>query len=103
MYEFLSFQTLISRQALIVFYYLGAVVMPVIMFFAMRRILSSSSTLQALFALTQTQLETHLSGWSRVKLWLAFVVLFMLMQLLWRMLFEFLIAFMQMRDALVAV
>ena len=36
----------------------------------------------------------------KVKLSAAFLIAFLFMQLFWRMLFEFLIAYMQMRDAI---
>ncbi|WP_321277501.1 DUF4282 domain-containing protein [Thiomicrorhabdus indica] len=101
MFEFLSFQTLISQQALILFYYLGAVIMPIFLFLSMRKLVRVSPSLQAFLTITQAQLSARLSFSSRLKLGLMFVVIFLLMELFWRMLFEFLIAFMQMRDALV--
>ena len=41
-----------------------------------------------------------LSEKQKIKLAIASIVLFLFMQLCWRMLFEFLIAYMQIRDAL---
>jgi len=50
----------------------------------------------------KAMLWNTLSNKQKVKLVLAFLVAFLFMELFWRMLFEFLIAYMQMCDALLA-
>ncbi len=105
MWDFLTFKRLISIEVLITFYYLGAVVMPVFMLWglsALRRRFSVDEAEAALQKVTRSvaqSLGMKLSLW---KWFLAGVFAFLLGELFWRLLFEFLVAFIQMRDALVA-
>jgi hypothetical protein len=101
MTDFLTFDTMISRHALLIFYYLGALVMPVaawlVALYLIRRFNSARAIYEAgmgLFAAT-VPLRWRLLGL------VLFVAAFLFMELMWRMMFEYLIAFMQMRDALV--
>jgi len=84
MYDFLSFKTFITPIVLIFFYYIGAIVMPIILYYYKRKIFK----------------------WLGIKItinWkvkLLFVAMFLFMELLWRMFFEMLIGYFQMHNAL---
>ncbi len=82
--NFLSFKTMISKELLFIFYYLGALVVP-------------------LFIYKYTKYFYKSMQQTMPKILTLFIVLFVFMELLWRMLFEFLIAFLQIRDALVVM
>lgn len=101
MTDFLTFQTMISQHALLVFYYMGAVVMPVAAWltalFVLRRIRSA----YAIDGLGKGLLTATMPRRWRLLALMLFIAAFLFMELMWRMMFEYLIAFMQMRDALV--
>jgi len=71
--DIITFKTMISEQMLFVFYYLGAITVPFIIFLYTKNIYKP------------IQKNTPK----------------VFMEILWRMMFEFLIAFLQIRDALV--
>lgn len=105
MWSFLTFETLISIQTLIAFYYFGALVVPLLLVWFLlwlkgwlvRRAPEVKQGLQAGHDIIKTQVSVK----TRLKWLMLFVVAFLFTELFWRLLFEFLIAFMQMRDALV--
>jgi len=100
LWDFLSFQTFVSPYALIGFYYLGALVMPLatwgLMIWARRRIRLLGNT----YELARELALDRLSSRQRVLVMALVLGTFLFMELLWRMLFEFLIAYLQMRDVL---
>jgi len=99
--DFLLFKTFISPMALIVFYYMGAVIMPPFVWFFSRWIMKKFHIIEKSYQ------KSKVMAWRlfplRYKLLAIglFAMMFLFMELLWRMMFEFLIAYMQMRDALV--
>jgi len=79
--DIITFKTIISKYVLIIFYYFGAIVIPLFMYKYTHYIYTPiKSTLPRLYTL--------------------FILLFLFAEILWRMMFEFLIAFLQIRDAL---
>lgn len=86
-YHFLIFRRFISPQVLFAAYYLGAVVVPLVLWIVLRRLRHRS-------ALIREHLSLKGRGWCHLTL------LFVIVEILWRMAFEFLFAFLQMRDAL---
>jgi len=84
MYDFLSFKTFITPTVLIFFYYIGAIVIPIVLYYYKRKI----------FKLLGINITIN---W---KVKLLFVAMFFFMELLWRMLFEMLIGYFQMHNAL---
>jgi len=98
--DFLSFRSFVSPYALICFYYAGALGMPAaawsLLIWLRRRypLLGQAydGGKQATAALTRPRYRFLLGG--------MFFFCFLFMELMWRMLFEYLIAFLQMRDAL---
>jgi len=80
--DIITFKTMISKDMLFVFYYLGAILVPFIIFLYTKNIYKP------------VQKNTP-------KIFMIFIIMFIFMEILWRMMFEFLIAFLQIRDALV--
>lgn len=99
--DFLSFQTMISQPVLIVFYYLGAVVMPLMAWLLALYLGRRFAWLRASAASGKQLFEASVPSRYRWLLLLLFIAAFLFMELMWRLMFEYLIAFMQMRDALV--
>ena len=101
--DFLTFRLLISEYALVVFYYLGAVGMPL---FALAVLLFLGRRFPQLWWLGRRSGELakqHLPWRYRFALIFSFLLALLMMELFWRMLFEYLIAFLQIRDALEAM
>lgn len=98
--DFLSFQTFVSPYALIGFYYLGALAMPLatwaLMIWARRRM----HLLGDAYELARWLALNRLSPGQRALVMALVLSAFLFMELLWRMMFEFLIGYLQMRDAL---
>jgi hypothetical protein len=93
------FRRLIGTELLIALYYLGAVAAPFAAWWAGRRILAAARPADG----------AH--GWDGVgaapvdpslrrRLWAIAILLFVLMEVFWRLAFEFGIAYFQIRDAL---
>ncbi|MDZ7661362.1 DUF4282 domain-containing protein [Thiohalophilus sp.] len=99
--DYLTFNTFISIEVLIVFYYLGAVILPVGAWFVALWLLRKYQLLGDAYQKGKTATWDLLNKQQRFWLVLFGLVFFLLMELFWRLLFEFLIAYMQMRDALV--
>jgi hypothetical protein len=95
--EFLTFKSFISIDVLILFYNIGAIVMPIAVW-------SISSFVFQKFHIINSSKKivwNSLSKKQRFYIVLIFVGMFIFMEIFWRMIFEFLIAYMQIRDALV--
>jgi len=98
--EFLTFEKFISTEALIVFYYIGAVILPLAVWYSAGWVIRKYEIVNAAYEKGKETLWKSLTQKQRVKLVISFIVAFLFMELFWRMLFEFLIAYMQIRDAL---
>lgn len=94
--DFLTFRYLISPYVLLVFYYLGAVMLPLTMWFfwgwLKRRYLRLSQAQNKLGALGRD----YLSPAQRAVIIIGCVLCFFMMELFWRMMFEFVIAYFHM-------
>ena len=100
MQDFLTFKTFVSPTVLIVMYIFGALIMPLIawlMAIKVRKYLPSDivSIKNNLFSKMSSRDKSILIGISLLML--------LCMEICWRMLFEFLIAYMQIRDVLVGI
>ena len=100
MMDFLTFKSFISTEALIIFYYMGALILPFGIWFLLFWLIRKYKYLNAAYENGKIIAWKSLSGKQQFKLVVLFIVAFLFMQLFWRMLFEFLIAYMQIRDAL---
>ncbi|HEO99162.1 MAG TPA: DUF4282 domain-containing protein [Epsilonproteobacteria bacterium] len=101
MMEFLSFERFISIKVLILFYYIGAVIMPVGVFIFGKQLLSRFHFFDTAYQRGKEIVWNALTGRQKIKALIALLTCFIFMELFWRMLFEFLIAYMQIRDAMV--
>lgn len=99
--EFLTFNQFISTEVLIIFYYLGAIVIPVGLWLGIKSLIHKYDFLNSDFAPGKKLFWKSLNNRQQLKLGFILVICFLFMQLFWRMLFEFLIAYMQIRDVLV--
>ncbi len=110
--DFLTFKTFISINVLIIFYYLGSIIFPFVFWHLLKRFVIHFKAFFFQYAgeAFTEQVENTVKDivWNtlkpaqRKKVIAVFVVLFIFFELFWRMLFEFLIAYMQIRDALVS-
>lgn len=98
--DFLTFKSFISTTALIAFYYIGAVILPVGIWFFSIWIIKKYKFIDDVYNKGKEEIWGLLNKRQQVKLVLLAMTFFLFMELFWRMLFEFLIAYMQIRDAL---
>jgi len=94
MQEFLTFKTFITPTLLIVFYYMGAILIPLLSYMVSRWLLSKY--LQDV----TNKAKAYLTSKQRITLLLLSVFFFLGMEIFWRMMFEFFIAYFDMHDAL---
>ncbi len=99
--DFLAFKSFISPIALIVFYYMGAVVMPIFVWFTSRWIMKKIGFVEEGYQKGKKLIGATVKLKYRVLFIAMFVMMFLFMELMWRMMFEFLIAYMQIWEALV--
>jgi len=90
MKDFLTFQTFITPSLLIFMYYIGALLILVFSGYFARWIKT----------VYKTEIETYITFKKRFIGSAAFLICFFFMELLWRMMFEFFIAYFDMHDAL---
>lgn len=97
MQDFLSFNTFITPTLLIIMYYVGALLIPVLgwyfTFWIKKAYLSEVS--QAI--------KNRTSPKHRMIVFMIFIMIFISMQIFWRVMFEFLIAYFDMHDALIQI
>ena len=100
--DFLTFNLFISTEVLIIFYYLGAIVMPIGLWLSFKWLIRKYDFLNSGLEAGNTLFWNSLTVKQQLKLGFILVICFLFMELFWRMLFEFLIAYMQIRDALLS-
>jgi len=98
--DFLFFKTLVSPTVLILFYYMGAIIMPPIIWFFSRWIMKKSNLVEKSYKSSKTLFFQIIPLKYKLIFIPLFLGMFLFMELLWRMMFEFLIAYFQIRDAL---
>ena len=91
LYDLLSFKTFISPYMLYIFYYIGAVLVPLVMLKYSYKI----------YAFLKIDIKKIMPKEYKFKVYSASILMFIFLEILWRMMFEFLIAYLQIRDALV--
>ena len=102
MWNFLTFQTFITQDILIIIYYSGAILMPVIMWYSrdyLRRHFSFFAQIDAVFRQLFSTLDTQ----KRFFALLGFFAMFLCMELCWRMMFEMMIGYFDMHDYLQSI
>ena len=100
--DFLTFKSFISTEALILFYYIGALILPIGIWIFLNWLIRRYELLNVAYENGKKMLWQSLNIKQQIKLVTLFVFFFLFMELFWRMLFEFLIAYMQIRDALLS-
>jgi len=101
--DFLAFRTLVSPSLLIVFYYLGALGVPLTGWVFSRwlaRRLRWTAPARTAGRATMTRLIRRRE---RRLFPVLFVLTFVVMELGWRMMFEFMLAYFQMRELLIDI
>ena len=99
--DFLTFKTFISTEVLIIFYYIGALILPIGLWILLTWLVRKYRFLDTAYESGKEMIWKSLTKKQQTKLVSFFITAFLFMELFWRMLFEFLIAYMQMRDALI--
>ncbi|MDQ7085587.1 MAG: DUF4282 domain-containing protein [Sulfurovum sp.] len=89
--DFLTFQTFISPLMLVIFYYIGAILIPLLLWFFSHKKYESVKNI----------VWKRLNFKHKTLFIFSFTMMILFMQLFWRMMFEFLIAYMQIHEALV--
>ena len=98
--DFLSFKYFISPYVLFVFYYMGALGIPIASWFFSIWLKKKYWLVSDVYASSKKILIKTTRTKYRVWFFLLVSFLFLWMEIIWRMLFEFLIAYLQIRDAL---
>ena len=101
MMDFLTFKSFISTEVLILFYYIGAFILPIGIWLLFTWLIGKYQFINATYENGKDLIWKSLNKNQQTKLIAFFIFSFLFMELFWRMFFEFLIAYMQMRDALV--
>ncbi len=98
--DFLSFKSFISIEALIFFYYIGAIILPLGSWYLVNWLIKKYEAVNTSYKNVKSLIWQTLSKKQKRRLIIMFALAFIFMELFWRMLFEFLIAYIQIRDAL---
>ena len=101
--DFLTFKSFISTEVLIIFYYLGAIMLPVGIWLLLGWLIRKYRLLNTAYENGKDLFWKSLNRKQQNKFIVFFTISFLFMELFWRMFFEFLIAYMQIRDALLQV
>jgi len=88
-------------MAWIFFYYMGAIIMPFFIWFVSRLIMKKIRFMEEGYEAGKSMVWKSMTLKYKVLFVVLLVMMFLFMQILWRMMFEFLIAYMQIREALV--
>jgi len=101
--DFLNFKLMISPYLLILFYYLGAIGVPIFSWII-------SKWIRKKYWLVSNVQDSSIEIFNKVvakkyrfRLMVLFIMMFIFLELMWRMMFEFLIAYFQMHSALVSL
>jgi len=98
MQEFLTFQTFITPTLLIVLYYIGALLIPVVSWYLAMWIKKTYST--DISKKIKEEIHTRTTSKQRLFIYGVFFLCFLCMEIFWRVMFEFFIAYFDMHDAL---
>jgi len=99
MYDYLVFNKFIAQDVLIVAYYFGAIVIPILLWYARSYFIKKVLLIKEIESFVGSY-YAKLSSQEKRKVWLAFIALFICTQLCWRMAFEMMIGYFDMHDYL---
>lgn len=102
LWELATFRRFVSPSLLVVFYYLGALLAPIIGLFILRQLTRRADQIEVPGEIMGRDVRPL---WSRsvTAMRVMAVLAFVFFELFWRMMFEFLLAYFQMRDALLVL
>ena len=98
MKEFLTFQTFITPALLMFMYYIGALVIPLLSWYFARWI--KKVYFSEISEKVKTSVVIHTTARQRLIIYTIFFICFLCMEIVWRVMFEFFIAYFDMHDAL---
>jgi hypothetical protein len=98
MKEFLTFQTFITPTLLICIYYVGVLLVPLLSWILIRRI--EKIYLSKKVNNMQEDVKVHLTFRQRFIIYMFFIISLLCMEIMWRIMLEFFIAYFDMHDAL---
>ena len=98
--EFLSFQYFISFPVLLACYYLGSLGIPLLCWYVALRVKRKYWTVSETADRGQELIREHMRPRDRAAFTALVLFLFLSMEIMWRIIFEYLIAYLQIRDAL---
>ncbi|HHL18490.1 MAG TPA: DUF4282 domain-containing protein [Thiothrix sp.] len=101
--DFFSFKYFISPYVLFIFYYMGALGVPIASWLFTIWVKKKYWLVADIYTSGKKMLITTTRKKHRVWFLLLFGFLFLWMEIMWRMMFEFLIAYLQIRDALLVL
>jgi len=99
MYEYLVFNKFIAQDILVVFYYFGVIVMPILLWYARSYLIKKVVMIKEIENFVGSY-YTKLSAQEKRKVWFILIVLFICLELFWRMMFEMMIGYFDMHDYL---
>ena len=99
MRDILLFNTFVTQDVLIVFYYIGAVLMPVAFYIFRKEMMERVAFFKRADERLKAFYGTFTTG-RKTVFWLAFITMFLGMELCWRMVFEAMIGYFDMHDFL---
>jgi len=98
MQDFLTFNTFITPSLLILMYYVGAVLIPILSWYL--AVWIHKNYLSEVSGLVKEEIKRRTTVKQRLYTIIVFVLCFLCMEIFWRMMFEFFIAYFDMHDAL---
>jgi uncharacterized membrane protein required for colicin V production len=98
MQDFLLFKTFITPSLLLFIYYIGAVLIPLLSWYLAAWV--HRNYLSKVSGLLKEEIKRRTTVKQRLYTVIAFVLCFLCMEIFWRMMFEFFIAYFDMHDAL---
>lgn len=101
--DFLNFRFFISPYVLVTCYYIGALGVPVGSWFLALWIKRKYWLVSDVYESGKAAFINITRTKDRMILYTLFVLFFICMEIMWRMMFEFLIAYLQMREALMVL
>ena len=101
MQDFLLFKTFITSSLLLFIYYIGAVLIPLLSWYIAAWV--HKNYLSKVSGLVKEEIKRRTTAKQRLYTVIAFVLCFLFMEIFWRMMFEFFIAYFDMHDALMQI
>lgn len=99
MNDFLIFKSFISINVLIVFYYIGAVLIPILIWQSRAHLLERFEIIKQM-SIYMSKAFSSLCAKEQTYVKLLILSIFIFMEIIWRMMFEVMIAYFHMRDYL---